>query len=262
MFTDRYFGKKRAKAAPDVLASEAAETNRDFAIQRSQLGEEPSIGPEDPAEPQRAGASAGESARREGLALEDYARLMSMTETEVWRRLRRGELVGRTHKGRLTIFSSLAAAEGFDVDLETLHERLAEAQSSSEPGAPFGAAMAGEAAPLPPLPHAAPEPARAGGFLALSGQQTHSPEMALLLDHLSLAKEENREILRLTQDSIRKVTELTESLVEMKDAVIEAKATQIDALKAQLDERDRQIKRLLQQQEDLEMLARTMMADR
>ena len=127
--------------------------------------------------------------------------------------------------------------------------------------------------PLPPLPDEAapaqPGPARSGAaagspddktgtFLTLTGDRAHSPEMALLLDHLSLAKEENREILRLTQDSIRKVTELTDSIVEMKDALIEAKQTQILTLKEQLDAKDREIRKLLQQREDLEMLARTM----
>ncbi len=92
-----------------------------------------------------------------------------------------------------------------------------------------------------------------------TGKVTNT-ELALLLDHLSLAKEENREILKMTQESIRKVTELTDTIVEMKDTVIDAKETQIIFLKDQLETREKEIRKLMQQKEDLEILAQTIMA--
>jgi hypothetical protein len=90
------------------------------------------------------------------------------------------------------------------------------------------------------------------------GTSQPSTELALLIDHLSLSKDENREILRLAQESIRKITELSDTLVAMKDAVIEAKSTQIDSLKELLALRDKEIKTLQKSNEDLEILARTM----
>jgi hypothetical protein len=125
--------------------------------------------------------------------------------------------------------------------------------------------------PLPPLP--IDEPQVPGGqertvfgasnsspMLPATTERITNTELALLLDHLSLAKEENREILKMTQESIRKVTELTDTIVEMKDTVIEAKETQIMFLKDQLETREKEIRKLMQQKEDLEILAQTIMA--
>ena len=96
--------------------------------------------------------------------------------------------------------------------------------------------------------------------LPATTERVTNTELALLLDHLSLAKEENREILKMTQESIRKVTELTDTIVEMKDTVIDAKETQIMFLKDQLETREKEIRKLMQQKEDLEILAQTIMA--
>jgi hypothetical protein len=171
---------------------------------------------------ERAGATAAQA-----VPVADFARRHRLSEAEVWRRLRAGELLGRSEKGRLMVLDD---GRG---DLE-----------------------AGDLPPLPgqstPLLDAALTVGQAAGA---------SSEMALLLDHLSLAKEENREILKMTQDAIRKVTELTDSVVTMKNAVIESKDSQIDALREQLAAREQRIKALLQKNEDLEMLARAL-ADR
>lgn len=203
--------------------------------------------------PRRPGAvKAGGEAASDGVTLEDYARKANISEAEVWRRLRRGELVGRSLKGRLIIFKSLDAST--------------EAQGAVEDDLPkvVATALDLDLDALPPLPMDEPRAASgpgasagaAGHYLTLSGERSGSPELALLLDHLSLAKEENREILRMTQDSMRKVTELTETIVEMKDTVIEAKDTQLSMLQEQLQASEIQIRKLRQQNEDLEMLAR------
>lgn len=167
---------------------------------------------------QRAGAVAAQ-----GEPLGEFARRHGLSEGEVWRRLRSGELLGRSERGQLMILDETRT----DLD----H------------------------AALPPLPGEASLPAQA---LTLSSETQASSEVALLLDHLSLAKEENREILKMTQDAIRRVTELTDSIVAMKNAVIEAKDSQIDALREQVAARDERIQQLLQKHEDLEMLARAL----
>jgi hypothetical protein len=168
---------------------------------------------------ERAGATAAQA-----VPVADFARRHSLSEAEVWRRLRAGELLGRSEKGRLMVLDD---GRG---DLE--------------------------AGDLPPLPGAStPLPDTA---LTVGHGAGASSEVALLLDHLSLAKEENREILKMTQDAIRKVTELTDSVVAMKNAVIESKDSQIDALREQLAAREARIKQLLQKNEDLEMLARAL----
>ncbi len=187
-------------------------------------------------------ASAAGPDAEDGLPLEEFARKAGLAEAEVWKRLRRGELVGRTERGRLFVYATGAAAES--------------AQAT------FGSWLEKAGTELPPLPGTNGATAaggdKEGGFLSLAGERTGAPELALLLDHLSLAKEENREILRLTQESIRKVTELTDKIVVMKDQVIDAKEAQIMALQQQLAAKGEELRRTAQANEDLEMLARTM----
>ena len=157
-----------------------------------------------------------------GIPLDEYAKRHAISESEVWRQLRAGELLGRSDRGQLMILD-----EGATVS---------------------------HTVELPPLPN---EPTHAAMARTSAAAETSS-EVALLLDHLSLAKEENREILKMTQEAIRRVTELTDSVVAMKNAVIEAKDTQIDALREQLSAREERIRQLLQKTEDLEMLARAL----
>ena len=185
------------------------------------------------------------SAADDGMPIEDYAEKFLLSETEIWRRIRHGELLGRTHQGRLLIYPP-----------SSIEATLAD---------------------LPPLPGQTPSPTRVGAtqersgadFLGLSGERSSSPELALLLDHLSLAKEENREILRLTDQSMKRVCEMSDALIQMKDAVIVSKDTELLAVRQQRDTEvasleaklaasDMEIRRLRQQSEDLEMLARTM----
>ena len=171
-----------------------------------------------------------------GLTVPAYAQQQLLSETEVWRRLRRGQLVGRSTGGQLLIY-------------------------------PTASALAA-ASELPPLPLDAEAGARAGAanegaaFLSLSGDRGQAPELALLLDHLSLAKEENREILRMTQDSIRQISRMSEHIVQMKDEVIAGKNSELAALQAKLATQGAEIRRLQQHSEDLEMLARTLVTAR
>ena len=184
------------------------------------------------------------TASDDGIPIEDYAEKFVLSETEIWRRLRSGELLGRTVKGRLLIYPP----ESMDVDMAELPP-LPEGYQSS--------------------PRAGASPERSSNFFGLSEDQTNGPELALLLDHLSLAKEENREILRLTDHSLRRVSELSDALVQMKDAMIIAKDAELAALKRERDleiarlqdklaASERENKKLKQQSEDLEMLARAM----
>ena len=181
----------------------------------------------------------------DGLPIEAYAAKYLLTEDEVWQRIRRGELFGRTEQGRLLIFSP-AHAESTLAELPPL------------PGTPLSKSRVGAGSDRGP----------SADFLALSGERGQTPELALLLDHLSLAKEENREILKLTEQSMKRVCAMSDALVQMKDAVIQAKDAELSALRSQreveiaslrdeLAASEREIRRLKQHGEDLEMLARS-----
>jgi len=236
-----------------------------------------------------------------GVTIQEFSKSQKIPEPEAWRRLRRGELVGRTFKGRLYVFTNVQDAIPENVQSQLspiINELLADgpevysdrkSPSSEESNVTMQEAsiekhMEGtddlvsatlssklSDSALPPLPtdeidafkqqerifHGATSSAQ---ILPISTEKVTNTELALLLDHLSLAKEENREILKMTQESIRKVTELTDTIVEMKDTVIDAKETQIMFLKEQLETREKEIRKLMQQKEDLEILAQTIMA--
>jgi hypothetical protein len=222
-----------------------------------------------------------------GVTIQEFSRSRKIAEPEAWRMLRRGELVGRTFEGRLYVFTNaqepLAESAGDEItarindlieedtgsseDTAAGSDELLSAEVAGEPEQLQAATeSAGESA-LPPLPGndagsragAAAESAVPPGMMPVPTERITNTELALLLDHLSLAKEENREILKMTQESIRKVTELTDTIVEMKDSVIDAKEAQIMFLKDQLESREKEIRKLLQQKEDLEILAQTIM---
>jgi pilus assembly protein TadC len=79
-------------------------------------------------------------------------------------------------------------------------------------------------------------------------------EVALLIDHLSLAKEENREILRLTHESMSRLSEMTDKMLDMKDSIISSKDEQMQILKQRLAEQTEQLRQVLREKEDLETL--------
>ncbi len=201
---------------------------------------------------------AGAVSGGDGLSIEDYAAKNDLSEAEVWRMLRRGEVIGRTQQGHLLVFGAGASSSGPGP------ASLPQVPEAKLPPGPTPDATIDDLTFLPPLPSEdgrvtlARSGASAGEFLTLSGERASSPELALLLDHLSLAKEENREILRMAQDSIKKVSEMSDAMLEMKDRVIDARETELLALKEQLSRRDGEMKKLRQQNEDLEMLANTM----
>lgn len=231
------------------------------------------------------------------LSLKEFAETHGLSESEVWRRIKRGELAGRPQDGELRIgvpsptinaFVGKRAGRQEDSD-EKVRMGTARSERRSQPShltyehidkpsqksgvAPTTPGLAKKST-LPPVPQVEPasEPSmesttkdeeRKGALsnwpTPTEGEGTSQPstELALLIDHLSLSKDENKEILRLAQESIRKITELSDTLVAMKDAVIEAKSTQIDSLKELLALRDKEIKTLQKSNEDLEILART-----
>lgn len=194
----------------------------------------------------------------DGMPLDDYCAAQNLSTADVWRRLRSGELTGRTEKGRLLIYGPGMNAFRIDgpLSFDALHSPLS--------GNQFIPPLPEEMGDLPPLPKeeaATQEASPQKAYLALSGDRSSSPELAMLLDHLSIAKEENREILRMTQEAIRKVSDMSDSLVEMKDAVIDAKELEIRLLREQLASQAAQVGKLKQQNEDLEMLTRTLMTN-
>lgn len=196
-------------------------------------------------------------AQFEGVELSAYADQNDLTTADVWALVRQGELAARTQRGKVYVYDRALEDE------ELIAEEAPQAATSTSTRPITSAAPAF----LPPLPTAS----TATPASALVPQQP-APEIALLLDHLSLAKEEHREIIRLTQDSITRITSMTEQLLAAKDTTIrdreeqlasahdevEMRDQKIAAMEQQMADRDAMVTKLRQELEDMEILTKTL----
>ncbi len=170
----------------------------------------------------------------DGLELSDAADMLGVSVDEVWRRIRNGVLLARTEKGKVLVYTDQA--------------------------------FSGQNDHLPPPPDLTPTNQGYGAIRDLAFElprtelavSRHSQEIALLIDHLSLAKEENREILRLTQDSMARLTQMTDAMMDMKDSIIASKEEQMSILKERLAEESANLLCALKEKEDLETLTQAL----
>ena len=213
------------------------------------------------------GRKESDDPNEDGLPLEKFAEARKMSETAVWKQLRTGQLYGRSVQGELLIY-------------ELQPERNGSTSVNTEADIDQRSARYSDRLPRPPNDEISPFTQRESAdlhgplqdekedhaqdiskSLTLTGAVAEgggSPEIALLLDHLSLAKEENREILRMTQESMKKVSELNDQIVAMKNDVIETKEAQIATLEQRLAQQKVELLKVRQEREDLETLNRTL----
>ncbi|MEY4630465.1 MAG: hypothetical protein RIQ81_585, partial [Pseudomonadota bacterium] len=183
----------------------------------------------------------------DGLTIDAYASRQGISTEQVWEKLRRGQLVGRTSRGQVLVYESIGAAA---LAVPAANQSTRASQDGDLPPLEFGGVAGRDGG----QDHHQQSLMTVDG----AGAMSNSTELALLLDHLSLAKEENREILRLTQDTLTKLSAMTDAVVQMKDEVIKSKDVQLADLQRALTEKEQNIAKLRQEKEDLEMLNRTL----
>ena len=199
----------------------------------------------------------------EGRELRRYADDNKMTTEQIWGKIKRGELVARCHQGRMYVLENL----------DQLDELLRKTDQES-PAIPIERLFGADHVEVVPpsqeeiegmadseedvfsafATDANEEENHGGGYLTARPLH-HPPEIALLLDHLSLAKEENKDILKLTQNAIAQITSMTQSMLSLKDELLTTKEDQLNLYKGQLVDKDRELNQLKQEVEDLKMLA-------
>ncbi len=155
------------------------------------------------------------------VTLEQYCMTSKRAPFDVWEEIRAGKLEAREFGGEVFILTPQVRVAGASVDHEELPSLWAEGVN----------------------------------HLALTGTMTQNPEMALLIDHLSLAKEENREILMFAQQSLAQVREITSQIVSSKDELLKLRDEKIQLLEEKLVLSQKTLKKLAQEKEDMEMLA-------
>jgi hypothetical protein len=154
------------------------------------------------------------------LTLEEYCLSFKRAPFDVWEEIRAGKLEAREFGGEVYILTPTVKVAGASVDHEELPSLWAEGVS----------------------------------YLSLTGAAAQTPEVALLIDHLSLAKEENREILNFAQQSLAQVREITSQIVSSKDELLRLREEKIQLLEEKLARNLHELKKLSQEKEDLEML--------
>lgn len=186
-----------------------------------------------------------------GVELKAYARKNELPTEKVWDLIRTGKLVARTENGFVYVYGS-----SVPVGITGRMPMTTNSESDADDHLHHA---------LPPLP-------QKDERNALAVVHHSSAEVALLMDHLSLAKEQNLEILRMTQQSVEQMRSMTEQIISskneiltQKDVVIHAKEAVINkqneelaTLRQQLDEEKLKQRRLKQDLEDMEMLTKTL----
>jgi hypothetical protein len=185
----------------------------------------------------------------DGLELSAAARILGISIDDIWRQVRNGKLIARTERGQVLVYTDSASIASVD-GLPPLPKQKSIEQVAHD------AQVAGDVT----VEHHHVATNRDNYYPTPLGQTTPSDrqEIALLIDHLSLAKEENREILRLTNESMSRLSELTDKMIEMKDSIIESKDEQMQILKQRLTEQTQELRQALKAKEDLETLTQAL----
>jgi hypothetical protein len=175
----------------------------------------------------------------DGLELSAAAQILGVSVDDIWRQVRNGKLIARTERGQVLVYTDCELISG----LEGL-----------PPLPPSGVTIEPNSTSASEEPQKAVRMEELYPSALVQSQPSDRQEIALLIDHLSLAKEENREILRLTSESMSKLSEMTDRMLEMKDSIIASKEEQMQILKQRLAEQSSELRQALQQKEDLETL--------
>jgi hypothetical protein len=173
------------------------------------------------------------------VEITEFARKGGISISEVWKKVRRGELVARTVNGQFEVY-------GGEGDVK---------RAGAEAGPTPEVLIAELAAAVPdPTPDEQPK----SELPAVAENPPASTEIALLLDHLSLAKDENREILKMATDTINQMTAITKESLGAKDELVRQSRQEAARLSADCAKKDKEIQTLKQDLEDLQMLVKSL----
>jgi hypothetical protein len=197
----------------------------------------------------------------EMLGIDSFAQKNGMDPQEVWRQIRIGKLASHHINDEICVFTTQEEAQTF---LERQgasggSDGLFEGDPTFTPPNETSSNAWTPPSLTPPKDDNIIGAERSDHYLSLRGGWSESPEVALLLDHLSLSKEENREIIQLANQSMTKISHLSETVVTLKDQVIAAKEAELEILKEKLVQQESMIRKLKQDNEDLQMLAENLL---
>ncbi len=197
-----------------------------------------------------------------GVEFKEYAKRRGLHTTEVWRLIRDGQLVARTENGFVYVYgidkkSTLVPMKTVR-DLAKDEDAITQTLTSED---------------LPPLPTDSDIDNLSKVPATVTDER--SPEVDHLLESLQNLQTENREILKLSKDSVSQITEISKKAIQAKDEIIDhknslladkqntlaTKEEKLNSLQEKISTQERELNRLKQENEDLEMLNRTLSAN-
>jgi len=188
-----------------------------------------------------------------GIEFKEYANRRGLHTSEVWRLIRDGQLIARTENGFVYVYgidkksNALSTKTIVDIAKETsMADSSAEIETTSSDDASQS---------LPEI-------------LDVS----RSTEVDYLIECLQNLQSENKDILKLSKDSISQITDISKQTIQAKDEIIshkdsllennqsslEVQAQQLKKLKTKLTKQENDLNKLKQDNEDLEMLNQTL----
>lgn len=191
------------------------------------------------------------------INIEKYSEIHKIPPFIIWEKIKKGQLIARELGGEIFILPAVnevkigerMGASSKPLDHIEIPQDNINAKTTRTPENFFKSQTKNDELPQLPLKDK---------FIGFDGELTGSPEVALLLDHLSIAKEENKEILKMAQKSLEQVKEATKDIVNAKDDVILSKEEKIQYLEEKLRKKEQDLNSTKQQLEDLEMLTKTL----
>ena len=174
----------------------------------------------------------------DGLDISTAAVRLGINEEDLWRRVRSGQIIARTSRGKVFVYTD---PHGLENDAFEAQGTLPELPSKFNATEVILARLEEETKFDP----------SSGSSLVASNQ-----ELAVILDHLGHAKAENREIIRFTSESMSRLTNLTDSMLKMKDDVIASREQQVEHLKELIQSQSVELRKLTKENENLETVAR------
>lgn len=185
------------------------------------------------------------------LTIEEYSKVHAVSATQIWADIKAGKLIAKEVNGKIIIFNSKpnyenSSTEGRKVKGASFNELSASRQRTENTRGGATSYVAQERpGKLPKLPS-----------LPIPSRGSRQAEISLLLDHLSIAKEENQEILKLAQKSLAQVKDVTNQIIASKDEVIAAKEEKIKALEQRLALADEKLVKVQRELEDEQILTK------
>lgn len=184
----------------------------------------------------------------DGMTIDQASIAMDIGIDELWSKVKSGQLLARTLAGEVRIYSSIEKSNDDIAKLANLPAPpLKEIQSTEIQSSEVQF-----------------DPTVIVATMTHSNEDHHGSqnsskgELAAIVHHLNLAKEENREILKLTSESMSRLTQMTDAVINMKDELIIAREAQLQELQSELKAQDEQIRNLLREKENLETLAQNL----